>query len=192
MLNPCHFVVVSFFKFANIQQLSQAICFLGPYNWFTDRLAMSGMWMNFGAWIGLIFTENDGLNQIETFVYFVEHFMAAFVGTLVMSMSSRFDILQYANRPYLWLGHILFSFYMRPYLTPISHFTWANLNHCLCGTDTDPFYVHLNLGKWYFFIGEFYLGFLGFVFFWLNFVICYLVKRIICQQPNEHLDKKTN
>ena len=58
---------------------------------------MSGLWMNFGAWIGLIFTENDGLDQYETIVYFVEHFMAAFVGTLVLSMSGRFDILQYAN-----------------------------------------------------------------------------------------------
>jgi len=140
---------------------------------------MAGIWMNFGAWIGLIFTENEGLDELELAVYFIEHSMGAFIGTLVMSMSGRFDILEYANKGYLWLGHIIFSYYMRPFLTPISHFTWANLNHCLCGTDSDPIYVNLNLGKWYFFVGEGYLCLLGFVFFWVNFVICYAVKRVL-------------
>ena len=140
---------------------------------------MAGIWMNFGAWLGLVFTENEGLDNIELIVYFIEHFMGAFVGTLVMAMSGRFNILLYNNRAYLWLGHILFSYYMRPFLTPIAHFTWANLNHCLCGTDSDPIYTTLNLGKWYFFVGEGYLGALGFIGFWLNYTICFVVIKIL-------------
>ena len=44
---------------------------------------------------------------------------------------------------------------------PISVLTWANLNHGLCGTESDPVYIYLEsigVGKWYFFYAEIYLS----------------------------------
>ena len=77
----------------------------------------------------------------------------------------------------------MFSAYMRLFLTPISLMTWANLNHTLCGTDSDPVWLLLGLGKWYYFISEFYLGAAAFAFIAINFIICYVVKRIILRDP---------
>ena len=95
--------------------------------------------MNFGAWLGLVFPENDGLGRTEVTVYYVEHLMGASIGTLVLSACGRFDILSYASGAHMLLGHMYFIFYMRFVLTPVSMLTWANLNHNLCAAETDLF-----------------------------------------------------
>ena len=80
----------------------------------------------------------------------------------------------------------MFSFYMRDVLTPLALLTWANLNHSLCGTDSDPVWLHFELGKWYYLLGEGYLWAACFAFIVINSLICHVFKRwIFC-------DKSTN
>lgn len=134
---------------------------------------------NFGAYIGIVFPELNGYSDMEIFVYYLQHLIASGVGTLVLSLSGRFDILAYRKVGYYVLGLMMFSIYMRPVLTPLSLLTWANLNHCLCGTATDPFWLYLDLGKWYYVVGEFYLSSASILLCAFNFGICYFVKRLL-------------
>ena len=66
-------------------------------------------------------------------------------------------------------------------------YTWANLNHTLCGTDSDPFFVLLGRTKIYWPAAEIYLGAINFVVFVVNSLICYIVKRIICGDKSRML-----
>lgn len=84
ILNPCH-----------VTSLLQAICCLCPFNWYTETVALTSFAFNFGGWIGLIFTELEGYSTGDVIVYFVQHVFASFFGTLVLSISGRFDILAY-------------------------------------------------------------------------------------------------
>ena len=64
-------------------------------------------------------------------------------------------------------------------------YSWANLNHTLCGTSSDPFWAIFNLGKWYWILAEIYLGAASFAAFLANSAICYVVKRIICGDKSQ-------
>ena len=95
----------------------------------------------------------------------------------------------------------MFSAYMRFFLTPISLMTWANLNHTLCGTDSDPVWYLFGLGKWYYPIAEIYLGAFATLAILGNYAICWVVKRVIlgdksCSHelntPSEDNEKKTS
>ena len=99
------------------------------------------------------------------------------MGTLVFSLSGRFDCLAYRRAGHYLTGFIMFSFYMRLFLMPISVMTWANLNHALCGTDSDPIWRIFGLGKWYYLVAEGYLGAAAFAAMIGNYAICYVVKR---------------
>lgn len=103
--------------------------------------------------------------------------MTSFGGTLVLSLSGRFDCLAYLDKAYYITGYMLFSMYMRLFLTPISLMTWANLNHTLCGTDSDPVWRLFELGKWYYPLAEVYLGAAAMAAMAGDFAICYIVKR---------------
>ena len=102
------------------------------------------------------------------------------MGPVILCISGRFDILEYMDWRYPMMGFNIFCLYMRWFLTPMALLTWANLNHTLCGTDTDPFFVILDLGKWYWPASEIYLGSLTAFYFIVNSLICYIVKRVIC------------
>mmetsp|Transcript_24800 Transcript_24800/g.33186 ORF Transcript_24800/g.33186 Transcript_24800/m.33186 type:complete len:109 (-) Transcript_24800:346-672(-) len=84
MLNPCH-----------LTSLLQIICCFCPFNYFTESVALTSFAFNFGGWIGLIFTELEGYSNADVFVYFLQHVFTAFLGTIVLSLKSRFDILAY-------------------------------------------------------------------------------------------------
>lgn len=77
------------------------------------------------------------------------------------------------------LGWLMFSFYMRLVLTPVALLTWANLNHTLCGTEGDPVWLLLDLGKWYYPAAEIYLGASAAAFIIINFAIAYFCKRVV-------------
>lgn len=130
-------------------------------------------------WIGLIFSENDELPPIEVFIYYVEHFFTSFGGPLVLSLSGRFDPVEYAAWPLPVAGFHLFTVYMRYVLTPLSQLSWANLNHTLCGVENDPFYALLELGHTYYFWADFYLLFSCYVGLVLNYAICRSVSALL-------------
>ena len=93
-------------------------------------------------WIGLIFAENEEMyTMFELSVYYVQHFFTSFLGPVILSLSGRFDPLTYASFPLPVCGFHLFCLYMRLFLTPLAHISWANLNHTLCGVDNDPFFA---------------------------------------------------
>ena len=88
-------------------------------------------------------------------------------------------MLAYRKIAYYALGFIVFMLYWRLFLTPISLLTWANLTHSLCGTETDPVWLHFGLGKWYYVFAELYLGAAASALVLVNYAICYFVKRIV-------------
>jgi hypothetical protein len=67
---------------------------------------------------------------------------------------------------------------------PVSVLTWANLNHGLCGTDSDPVYIYLESqgsGKWYYLHAEIYLSLASLL---LGYGINYLVISVTHQILN--------
>ena len=108
---------------------------------------------------------------------------------MILSISGRFDPLEYAKFPLPVCGFHLFCLYMRYFLSPLAMLFWANLNHTLCGVSNDPFFAYFDMGKWYLFWADFYLLFSAYVGIILNFTICYIVKNwILCQNSEK---KKT-
>ena len=140
---------------------------------------MASFAFNYGGWIGLIFTEFDGYTANEILAYNVEHYLVSFLGVVVLSLSGRFDILSYRRWENFFFGWLMFTLYMRLFLTPIALSVWANLNHTLCGTNTDPIWLIFDLGKWYYLAGEFSLGLAAAIFMLINYTIATIVKRYI-------------
>jgi hypothetical protein len=66
---------------------------------------------------------------------------------------------------------------------PLSLMSWANLNHGLCGTDSDPVYTYLanlEIGKWYWFYAEFYLSLASFLLgYGVNYVVISGVHKVL-------------
>lgn len=62
---------------------------------------------------------------------------------------------------------------------PVSLLTWANLNHTLCGFESDILYEIFNLGKWYWPWCELYLTIIGLIGFIVNFIIITIVHSAI-------------
>lgn len=73
----------------------------------------------------------------------------------------------------------MFSIYMRFFLTPLSHLTWANLNHTLCSVENDPWKKTFNMGNYYFFWAEFYLFLPSFIFHYFTLIVSRRVRKII-------------
>ena len=161
MLNPCHM--------ANF--LIVYLCF-SKYSFGGELVAYMVYGLTFGGLLGLIFPENEGLSPFYVFVYVVQHIFVAFLAPLVFSHCGRYDIRDYKKFPLPLLGGVLFSTYERYVLMPISLLSWANLNHSLCDLESDPVYILLGLGKWYWFWAEVYLSLASFLVFRLNCLIC--------------------
>lgn len=136
----------------------------------------------FGGWIGLIFSENEELGQLDIIVYYLEHLFTSFLGVLIFFIYGRFNALKYFEFPMPVFGFVMFCCYMRYFLTPLSEATWTNLNHTLCGVKNDPFYAYFNLGKWYYPLSDFYLLFSCYVGIYLNNGICCIFKAIFCKK----------
>lgn len=131
MLNPCHMVTVLI-----------VIVSLGKYSKTTEMLALAIFASAYGGWIGLIFSENEELPLSELVIYYVEHAFTSFLGPLVFCLSGRFDPIKYTRPGFINGGYMFFTIYMRWVLCPVSLYTWANLNHTLCGVGNDPFFKH--------------------------------------------------
>ena len=132
-----------------------------------------------------MFAENEEFSKFELVVYYVEHAFTSFLGTLILSISGRFDPLEYVKFPLPVCGFHLFCMYMRYFLSPLAMIFWANLNHTLCGVDNDPWYVYFEMGKWYLLFSDFYLlgsCYLGII---VNFIICYIAKHWILCRTNK-------
>lgn len=62
---------------------------------------------------------------------------------------------------------------------PFSLLTLSNLNHSLCGFESDPVYEHFNLGKWYWLWAELYLTLTCLIGFGLNATLVTLIHYIM-------------
>lgn len=165
MFNPCHFTNMMLILVGFLRK-----------NLFTELLALYIFSSAFGGWIGIIFSENEELHAFEIFIYYVEHAYTSFLGPLVLSLSGRFDPLDYFGLALPICGFHLFCVYMRWILTPLSLIFWANLNHNLCGVDNDPFFANFFPDYTYYAWADLYLLFSCYVGLILNFTICYTVK----------------
>lgn len=168
MFNPCHIV-----------NILLGIIAVTPFSRTNEWLALCVYSAAFGGYIGIIFNENEELSFVEQIIYQYEHALASYLGPLVLSLVGRYDPLSYISFPLPWAGYLLFSTYMRLFLTPLSEMTWANLNHTLCGLDNDPFYHYFDMGEWYYLWSDIYL--LASCYFWVmfNYFLCYFVKRVV-------------
>jgi hypothetical protein len=121
-------------------QFVLGIVLTSDYSQASELLAMAVFSSAYGGWIGIIFSENDELPYDEIVVYYIEHALASFGGAVILSLSGRYDPFKYAKPAFINGGYLYFTTYMRWVLCPMSLYTWANLNHTLCGVDNDPFF----------------------------------------------------
>lgn len=127
--------------------------------------------------MGIVFAENGELSNLELFMYYLEHSFAAIIAPLILYLGGRYTPSYSAKWPLPLFGFALFCVYMRYFLAPISAITWTNLNHTLCGIDTDPWRVEFGMHKYSYFWAEFYLLPASFTSFYLN----YAIGRCLCQ-----------
>lgn len=100
------------------------------------------------------------------------------LGPFILALGGRYDFRRLLGYPLPWMGAILFTLYERLILMPISLFTWANLNHSLCGVHNDPFYELFQLGKWYWLWADLYLTVACFLGFALNLVLITVLMKV--------------
>ena len=152
ILNPCHIVticygIVNFMELSILSEVLTCFCLGG----------------SFGAYLAMIFPETDNMYGMEFAFYYIEHILASFFCPLVLYCNNRLNPDRYLfnkdkpNYIMLLFCFVLFSLYQRHVLVNVAAFTWANLNHALCGDGNDPFYEMFDLGKWYILWAEFYL-----------------------------------
>lgn len=104
-----------------------------------------------------MFAENEELTPFEHILYYVQHVFAAVLAPLVIFCAGRYRASDSLTFPLPLLGFVIFTLYMRFFLTPMSSLTWANLNHTLCGIDNDPWRVVFGMHKYFYFWAEGYL-----------------------------------
>jgi len=148
ILNPCHVV-----------GLLESYLLLSPSGLFQRTLYTALMNTLFSPWTAIFFPVTAGLTApYEIPIFWVEHFLGALINPLVLSLCHRYYTPTTISMRNHLFSHILFCFYQRYVLFPLSQLTHANLNFTLCGAKTDPFEKYV--GKYYYFLSEFYL-FLG-------------------------------
>jgi len=76
-------------------------------------------------------------------------------------------------------GWIIFSFYMRFFLTPLSHLSWANLNHTLCSVENDPWKNFFNMGVYYYLWAEFYLFLPSFMAHYFTVLVSRIILKVV-------------
>jgi hypothetical protein len=145
---------------------------------------------SFGGWLGIILVEHENVPLLENIAYFTEHIIGAFGGPVILTIAGRFDMTEYLSINYVQGGYYWYAIYMRWFLAPISMYTWANLNHNLCGCDNDPVYVLFDLGWTYNFWAEFYSMFLTWASFLANYLICVLFKKLFFDKAEAHVKTK--
>jgi hypothetical protein len=148
MLNPCHVInLVQGYLLINKNEMRQSMVYICAMNFM------------FSPWIAIAFPVTCGLTGFfEVHMFWVEHYLAALVNPLVLSLSGRYYTKKTISLKYHIFSHILFGMYQRAFLWPLSQMTHTNLNFTLCGCSTDPF--EKIIGKWYYIFSEFYI-FLG-------------------------------
>ena len=151
-MNPCHIV-----------GLIQAYLLLSP-NKLTQRTIYTVV-MNtlFSPWIALVFPMTIGLPGLyEVPMFWVEHILCAIVNPLALSLSHRYYTKSTISVRNHVFAHVMFGFYQRLVLFPLSLVTHANMNFTLCSSENDPFEPFL--GKWYLVASELYIFIGGEIF----------------------------
>eukprot|EP00347_Sterkiella_histriomuscorum_P008871 403343426 len=123
------------------------------------------------SWLGIVFGEIDELSELELLVYYIQHVFAALMAPLVIFWAGRYKADDYIIYPLPIFGFVLFTIYMRYFLTPISAMTWANLNHTLCGIDNDPWRVTFGMHKYFYLWADGYLQLASVTISFLNYYI---------------------
>lgn len=154
MHNPCHYVLLfSGILLTTEKTKTKAVIFISYMRWL------------FGPISALVFPVTTGMVlPWEEEFFWIEHYLAAFVGPLSLMLFGRYGFLKMSFGDFF--AHQFFGFgihilYMRFIMVPQSMLTWANLNFTLCHPDSDPF-VPL-IGNYYFSLADYYLNFASLV-----------------------------
>jgi len=152
IFNPCHILL-----------LFQAYLLINPNN-LTERTLYTVI-MNtlFSPWIAIAFPVTCGLDGfLEIPMFWIEHFMSALINPLVLSLSHRYYTKNTISVRNHIFAHMMFGFYQRIVLFPLSQATHANLNFTLCPSIKDPFESFLD--KWYYIAADYYIFIGGEIF----------------------------
>ncbi len=107
-----------------------------------------------------------GLDSIEVFFFFYEHWEVLLLNPLIIILGGRyFDEETFKTKTSI-AASCFFGLYQRIFLYPLGWYSHVNLDYILCPSLGDPFIPYV--GKWYYTLSDFYLGF-----------ICYLTTRLI-------------
>jgi hypothetical protein len=117
----------------------------------------------FSPWIAIAFPVTCGLTgYFEIPMFWVEHYLAALVNPLVLSLSGRYYTKSTICLKNHIFAHCIFSLWQRIMLFPLSQLSHANLNFTLCPSIKDPFLPFLD--HWYYIVSDYYIFFGGEIF----------------------------
>jgi hypothetical protein len=131
----------------------------------------------FSPWIAIVFPVTCGLEgYLEVHMFWVEHFLSALLNPLILSLSHRYyskNTISFKNHIF---AHVIFGFYQRMVLFPISQISYANLNFTLCPSKKDPFEPFID--KWYYLLSDAYIILGGEIFHRVVKIILEICKKI--------------
>ena len=180
LFNPWHVIT-----------LAWGIVLTSEYSNFSQIMflyAVSNIW---GPYIGIVFAENDELLlAIEIYSYWIQHIIVAIIAPFTCILWGRYAHNDYLKPHIIICGFQFFTLYMRLFLTPLSAYTFANLNHTLWGIDNDPFRAYFKLGKYYYFWSEFYLWFGSWLWTTITFGVSNLIRPSIFKENLALVEKE--
>jgi hypothetical protein len=103
MLNPCHVVnLIQGYLLINKNEMNERMVYIGIMNFM------------FSPWIAIFFPITCGLTgYLEVPMFWVEHYLAALINPLVLSMSGRYYTKNTISIKYHLFSHMLFGVYQR-------------------------------------------------------------------------------
>ncbi|KAL4492477.1 hypothetical protein ABPG72_005612 [Tetrahymena utriculariae] len=154
MHNPCHYVLLfSGILLTTEKTKVKAVIFVSYIRWL------------YGPITALVFPVTNGMVlPWEEEFFWIEHYLAAFIGPLCLTLCGRYGFFKMSFWDLLvhqYFGFAIHILYMRFIMVPQSMLTWANLNFTLCHPECDPL-IPL-IGDYYFYLADHYLNFASFL-----------------------------
>lgn len=162
ILNPCHTIGL----LQSLVLISKNSIYMKIISDLTFNLLFCGL-------MAILTPFLVGLNKLEVFFFFYEHYEILLINPLVIIIGGRYvSDITFSLKTSI-ISSCFFGLYQRLFLFLISSISYVNLNFTLCPSNGDPFVKYI--GKWYYIFSDLYLWFAGFMVMKIGYILfcCY-------------------
>lgn len=128
-----------------------------------------------------------GLNKLEVFFFFYEHYEILIINPIVIIFGGRYVSDNTFSLKTSIISSCFFGLYQRLFLFLIGSISFVNLNFILCPSNGDPFVKYI--GKWYYILSDLYLWFAGFIVIKIGYILFWSYKKLLEKKTLIKLNK---